>query len=746
MYFRYNVKSKAKNKHKGELRGLALLLFSFLLTYCLVLPAQSGSIGQSIARILFLFLGRAAYLLPILIVWWGYSFLRNSTKYNWRIDLIWAILLLCVASSFLMISGNVFFKLNYGGWLGLKLGPFFRRLFGAYISLIVTFGLLVYLTSLIMRISLKNTLLFVWQKLVEDYRQWQKARAEIRKMQPPKIKSSEPDKKPVPKQMQPQPRPSEVKTEPKILTPVYPEPPASKAQKSSVTPKDKKEKPKEDKKPDQIPQEEKPPITFDYKLPALDLLTSRSVTVVEHSHDQHLANAENLTKTLEHFNISCKVKEIIPGPVVTRYDIELAPGIKLQAVTALSDNIALAMKVPSVRIISVPEKSAVGIEVPNSKTKTVGLKSVIGSSEFQDSQSLLTLALGRTTDGAPYVTDLAPMPHLLIAGATGSGKSVCIHSLISSILYKARPDEVKFLLIDPKRLELPIYRGIPHLYDPSVTAGEVDIIIKPKEAALSLKKLVRVMEKRYEKFAKETVRNIEAYNEKMMQTGRQKEFYIVVIIDELADLMLIATKDVEDSIQRLAQMARAVGIHLILATQRPSVDVITGVIKANFPARIAFQTTSKVDSRVILDTIGAEDLFGKGDMLFIPPGESRQIRLQGCMISSKEVESVVKFIKEQNVPAYYEDLFAKAQGFSMHDDEDDKSMKDLVKALNLVQERKRVSQDLLKAHFGSSARATNILSLLETKGFINKPEGTNRWQINFDKIEEYISAAVKNES
>jgi S-DNA-T family DNA segregation ATPase FtsK/SpoIIIE len=255
------------------------------------------------------------------------------------------------------------------------------------------------------------------------------------------------------------------------------------------------------------------------------------------------------------------------------------------------------------------------------------------------------------------------------------------------------------------------------------------------------------MEQRYERYAKETVRNIEGYNEKMAERGCEKDYYIVVIIDELADLMLVASNDVEDSIQRLAQMARAVGIHLILTTQRPSVNVITGVIKANFPARIAFQTTSKVDSRVILDTIGADALLGKGDMLFMPPGESRCSRLQGAFVSVKEAEKVIQFIAQQNFPRQYEPLAVRTGGNGTDDfnpEEADRSMKELLSALKLMQERKRISQDLLKAHFGSSARATNLLSLLETKGFIHKPEGTNRWTIHYDLISEYIAAMGGN--
>ncbi len=480
---------------------------------------------------------------------------------------------------------------------------------------------------------------------------------------------------------------------------------------------------------------------FEYKLPSVDFLSDdKAHHSSEQDKEEHLANAGLLTKILKDFNIEAKVKEIIPGPVVTRYDIELAPGIKIQSVVALGENIALSMKAPSIRVVPIPEKSAVGVEVPNSESSLVGLKGILQSHDFQSSKSLLTLALGKTTDGIAYVTDLAPMPHLLIAGATGSGKSVGIHSIILSVLYKARPDEVKFMLIDPKRLEMPVYRGLPHIYDPRVPADKADIITQPKEAAESLKKLVKVMEARYEKFAREAVRNIEGYNEKMEARGLQKEFYIMVIIDELADLILIATKEVEDSIQRLAQMARAVGIHLILATQRPSVDVITGVIKANFPARIAFQTTSKVDSRVILDSIGADALLGRGDMLFLPSGESRPIRLQGAFVSTKEAELVVDFIKKQNVPAQYEYLSVAAKE-SDNAAGSAENTQELISALKLVQERKRVSQDLLKAHFGSSARATNLLSILEMKGFIHKPEGTNRWTIYFDKINDYLSTS-----
>jgi S-DNA-T family DNA segregation ATPase FtsK/SpoIIIE len=294
------------------------------------------------------------------------------------------------------------------------------------------------------------------------------------------------------------------------------------------------------------------------------------------------------------------------------------------------------------------------------------------------------------------------------------------------------------MLIDPKRVEMPIYRDIPHIYNPCTCAANADIITGPREAVAALKKLVNVMDERYTKFAKEMVRNIEDYNSKMVETGGEREFYIVVIIDELADLMVVVQKEIEDSIQRLAQMARAVGIHLILATQRPSVNVITGIIKANFPARLSFQTTSKIDSRVILDMLGAECLMGKGDMLFLPPGEARPARLQGAYVSLKEAEKVISFINGQNFPRLYEPVFAEVERNVSFNAGEEKRMRDLIPALKLINERKRISHDLLKANFGGSARATNILSILETKGFITKPESTNKWQIDYDKIKQYL--------
>jgi len=341
------------------------------------------------------------------------------------------------------------------------------------------------------------------------------------------------------------------------------------------------------------------------------------------------ANAMRLIDKLGDFGVSGHITTIGTGPVITRYEFEPGPGIKVSRISSLADDLALAMKAPKIRVVApVPGKGTVGIEVPNRRRENVFIKELLMSEEFNKSSSLLTICLGKDIAGETVLADISRMPHLLIAGATGSGKSVCINSIISSILYKAEPKDVRFIMIDPKRLELPVYNGIPHLIFPVLTES--------KEAILILKQVVEWMEIRYREFAKVGVRDIEGYNKKI----EEKKPYILIIVDELADLMIQASGEIEATLTRLAQMSRAVGIHLILATQRPSVDVITGLIKANFPARIAFQVASMTDSRTILDMIGAEKLLGRGDMLFLPPGKGIPVRLHGAYISTDEAKNI----------------------------------------------------------------------------------------------------------
>ncbi|MFC1891539.1 DNA translocase FtsK, partial [Thermodesulfobacteriota bacterium] len=377
-----------------------------------------------------------------------------------------------------------------------------------------------------------------------------------------------------------------------------------------------------------------------FRLPSLDLLDDAPEEKwVEIQKDSLEMNARRLEKKLKDFGVEGEVVEILPGPVITMYEFKPAPGVKISKVAGLSDDLTLALRAPSVRIVApLPGKAAIGIEIANNKRDHVYLKEVLSSQIYKDSKNKLTLALGKDITGESVIADLVRMPHLLVAGATGTGKSVSLNAMINSILFKIPPDIVRFLMIDPKRIELSIYKDIPHLLHPVVT--------EPKEATRALRWAVEEMERRYMLLSDRGVRNIEAFNRKVLKEKKTEEEekkegankilpYIILVIDELADLMMVSTRDVEESITRLAQMARAAGIHLIIATQRPSVDVLTGIIKANFPTRISFQVSSKVDSRTILDTIGAEHLLGDGDMLFMPPGVSRITRIHGAYISEE---------------------------------------------------------------------------------------------------------------
>jgi len=465
----------------------------------------------------------------------------------------------------------------------------------------------------------------------------------------------------------------------------------------------------------------------DYTLPMMEFL-NEAPPHSEQADAELLSLATRLAEKCKEFNVTGQIKHICPGPVVTTYEFKPDPGVKYSRVVSLVDDLCLALKAESVRIDRMPGKPHVGIEVPNPRRETIFLREVLESRAFQESGSKLTIALGKTIDGLNYVADLAKMPHLLIAGTTGAGKSVGVNALIVSILYRARPDEVKFILIDPKRLELGLYEDIPHLATP--------IIVDPKLASRSLKWAVAEMERRYRDLAGWGVRNIDGYNTEIMRRNLIKEYddkgepwkplpYIVIIIDELADLMMTSGREVEESITRLAQMARAVGIHLVLATQRPSVDVITGLIKANFPSRISFRVSSKIDSRTIIDTNGAEQLLGRGDMLFLPPGTSRLIRVHGAYIEEKEISRIVTHIKAQGPPSYDETITQsdeEALGLDASGGEHDELFEE---ALRICVEMKRASTSVLQRRLRIGyGRAAAILDVMEREGLIGQADGS----------------------
>jgi len=468
-----------------------------------------------------------------------------------------------------------------------------------------------------------------------------------------------------------------------------------------------------------------------YRIPPLHLLNKPQGGGRGGSAADTRETARKLEATLESFGVRARVLDVARGPAVTRYELQPDVGVKVSRIVNLTDDIALALAAKDIRMEApIPGKSAIGIEVPNSEVSIVTLREVLESQEFRDAQSKLSIALGRDISGTPIIGNLARMPHLLVAGATGSGKSVCINGIIASILYKAKPDEVKFLMIDPKMVELNVYNGIPHLLAPVVT--------DPRRAALALKKIVVEMEKRYEKFSKSGTRNIEGYNALMLNGDNPDAVlpYYVVIVDELADLMMVAAGDVEDSIMRLAQMARAAGIHLIIATQRPSVDVITGVIKANIPSRIAFGVSSQVDSRTILDMAGAEKLLGRGDMLFLPMGSSKPIRVQGAFLSDAEVEAVVSHVRSQAEAEYNEELVPEIS--EEQEGEETEIVDELFdQAVSIVLEAKQASVSLLQRRMRIGyTRAARLIDYMEAKGIVGPYEGSKPREV-LTSLEQY---------
>jgi len=513
-----------------------------------------------------------------------------------------------------------------------------------------------------------------------------------------------------------------------------------------------------------------PPKIGNYQLPPIDLLNlPEPVTRPTESKDELLANARLMQQTLAQFDIEVSVGDITKGPTITRYELHPAPGVRLERIAALSNNLAAALKAENVHILApIPGKSAVGVEVPNVVKSKVILRDILISDEWKNTKAKIPLAIGKDVYGHPIIPDLAEMPHLLIAGSTGSGKSVCINTIIASLLYKFPPDQLRFVMIDPKVVELQQYNRLPHLVVPVIT--------DPKKVVLALRWVVNEMDKRYQIFARVGVRNIKSFNERP-KTGSQSKLelsetiksdksgtstngfaveldeemtvpdqediiipdklsYVVVVVDELADLMLVAPADVEMLIARITQMARAAGIHCIIATQRPSVDVITGVIKANIPARIAFQVASKVDSRTILDAMGADKLLGKGDMLYLPPGSSKLIRAQGALITDQEIENIVEFIAKQGKPSYdmeiHQQLSKPETDFTASNtcNEEEELIQ---KCIEVIRSEQKASVSLLQRRLRLGyTRAARIMDELENRGIVGPSKGAEPRDILID--------------
>ncbi|HEY7534497.1 MAG TPA: DNA translocase FtsK, partial [Thermodesulfobacteriota bacterium] len=457
-----------------------------------------------------------------------------------------------------------------------------------------------------------------------------------------------------------------------------------------------------------------------FKLPSTELLDLKRDPEIKIDKDTVYERAKLIEEKLADFGVSGKVTEIRPGPVITMFEYKPSPGIKINKIASLSGDLAMGLSALSIRIIApIPGKDVVGIEVPNDRRETVVLKEMLEDQEFVKSKSMLTLALGKDISGKPFYTDLRKAPHLMIAGTTGSGKSVLLHAVIASMLYKATPYELKFIMIDPKMLELSIYEDIPHLLHP--------VVINPKESNAALRWAVREMEQRYKLLSEEGVRDIESYNKRIEKLDFEEKWkkwipYIVIVMDELADLMMVAPREVEESITRLSQMARAAGIHLIVATQRPSADIVAGLIKANFPARISFLVSSRIDSRIILDNTGAEQLLGKGDMLLLQPGTSKLIRIQGAAISDGEREKITEFLKSQGQPEYNKEITKIEEIESSLDLENEKDEL-YYEALRIIAETRQASISMLqrKLKIGYN-RAARIVEIMEKEGVVGPQE------------------------
>jgi len=730
--------SSDHSKLKREIIGVSLLALAALLALSLIsfnpddvsfnnqpsepqkMANMAGMVGSYLADIFFQVFGLPAFLWPFVLIFFALRLIRSPETSLAPLKMIsWAGLFLAVSGLLSLGLGKINLlggAFDSGGALGRIIahtGERFLNFVGAFLFLALALVICMMVITNISWVEVSQGVGRIYASAVERWQAFLKARRKKKKEEAKKLKEP---------------------VAPVIVGQVEPPPET----------------------PPVVVQEKQEHFPFldsrgSYVLPPLSLLENPEQKDVRVDKESLLANAKILEKRLSDFGVEGKVVEVRPGPVITMYEYEPAPGVKINKIVSLSDDLALALRAISVRIVApIPGKAAVGIEIPNSIREPVYLKDILGAEDFSNSESKLTLALGKDIFGTPFVTNLGKMPHLLVAGATGTGKSVSLNSMICSVLYKADPEEVKFLMIDPKRLELSIYDGIPHLLH--------SVVFDPKVAARVLRWATQEMEVRYRLMAEKGVRNIERYNQKVVKEKKEQRKkpavpvpdgaegtdgqggepaqplpYIVIVIDELADLMMVSARDVEASLTRLAQMARAAGIHLLLATQRPSVDVLTGVIKANFPTRISFQVSSKTDSRTILDANGAEHLLGSGDMLFLPPGTSRVLRVHGAYVSEVEILRVVEHWKKQARPVYDQSIVeakeeaqeTEADGYDEMYDQAVALVTDTRQAsISMIQRRLRVGYN----------RAARMIEKMEQEGVVGPADGSKPREVYARKL------------
>ena len=696
------------DKRKNEILGIIIIALGILSAISLFTDTV-GIIGRKLSESYHTITGLGSYLIPLFLFIWGITLIRlKGLRFNSRL-LGFILSYLSILSIYHLYSYPVF-TLDYGlmGYGGGFLGGFLSwgllKLFGyigtyVLLSTILLIGLLLWSDLLLLSVlqKIKGFILRIFRQkekplLEEDYFEEQEG---------------------------------------EIVENIFTDYPAEEVaatesmneftSEKKTTNKNVLKKEKQLTKPETF-------TTENYRLPSTKLLKDS-----KHLKKKPGNKSMLLEETLASFSVKARVIKVSHGPTITRYELQPASGVKVSRIVSLADDIALALAAPGVRIEApIPGKAAVGIEVPHQKNSMVRAKDILAANEFSRAKSKLALALGMGIDGKPIIADLTQMPHLLVAGATGSGKSVCINTIITSILFKATPEEVKLLLIDPKKVELSTYQGLPHLFAPVVT--------DPKKAASVLKLVINEMENRYEVFSSSGARGITSYNKKAAPEEHMP--YIVVIIDELSDLMMVAANEVEDNICRLAQMARAAGIHLVIATQRPSVDVITGLIKANIPSRISFAVYSQTDSRTVLDMGGAEKLLGRGDMLFAPVGSQKPQRIQGAFIDNDEINRTVDFVKNQADPEYEVQLEEIDEIKLALDQDTDELYQEAVKLV--VNYRASISMLQRRLHIGHS-RAARLIDLMEEDGIVGPYAGSKAREVLIDKdeLEDFLNGNNK---
>ena len=722
----------------SEMIGISMIGISLLILVSLFTD-QAGLVGTGIKTLFVGCFGMAGYLLPFAIIIIGYYYLKNAINELYRF-LAYSIPFLLILMSFghLLIFGKDefftlwrldFFKepsfLN-GGLIGALVGELLLTLlglYGSYIILVVLAGIWI--------LAVTKFPIFAWlsdigirflEHLKEAFAQFNSQRKEkVHRSKKLEVESINQEKLIARELLE------EVAVTSEQVETFYEHPPIVLDEQVPVEVEASQDAQETHVKNQPVAAEmnvfeagEELDVAMHqddtYVFPSIQLLKKGEGSSQKTSSRASLSNAKKLEDTLLSFGVEAKVTQINKGPTVTRYELQPKQGVKVSKIVNLADDIALNLAASGIRIEApIPGKAAVGIEVPNDTSEMVYLRDVIESDQFAAFPSKLAFALGKDIAGKPIVADIGKMPHILIAGATGSGKSVCINTLITSILYKASPKEVKLIMIDPKVVELNVYNGIPHLMIPVVT--------DPKKAAGALCWAVNEMTKRYQLFADNNVRDMKGYNNKVTDENLKMPS-IIIIIDELADLMMTAAKEVEDAICRLAQMARAAGIHLVIATQRPSVDVITGVIKANIPSRLAFAVSSGIDSRTILDSNGAEKLLGKGDMLFCPIGESKPLRIQGAFVSDQEVEAIVEAVKMSGEVQYEETVMESihAPAIAIEGDGEDEL---LTQAIQLASGKEKLSISMLQRYFRIGFnRASRLMEMLEARGIVGPDEGS----------------------